>query len=367
MKSPKPIASIITSFLMLVVLAVPMPGQTTPQDDAARKSELGVRQRLVERKMVELETKLTVIAEKLREKEPKRAELLVAAYQQSKEQLITKKMAEVSELLDNNQLPQAEKVLDEVIQDLEALIRLLTQKKDQEVSKQEEMKQLERWKKSIENRLQEQRQQINETEKVANKEEAVQKLEAQIKKLEGLIGKQKDVIKETEAQAGQGLRALDKVADKQFEVRKGTDELKDEIGGNLNKDDSGDQKSGDQKPGDQKPGDQKPGDQKPGDQKPGDQKPGDQKPGDQKPDDQKPGDQKPARARRLNATQNRATQNRAIQNPATPNLAIPNLAIPNLAIPSLVTQNLAIPSLVTQNLAIRNRNSNNLPSPVKRL
>ena len=45
------------------------------------KTELGVRQRLVERKMSELETKLTVIAEKLREKEPERAKLLVAAYQ----------------------------------------------------------------------------------------------------------------------------------------------------------------------------------------------------------------------------------------------------------------------------------------------
>ena len=73
-----------------------------------RRSELGVRQKLVQRKMVELETKLTIIAERLKEKEPERHDRLIKAYQQSKEQLITKKMEEVSDLLDQDRLPEAD-------------------------------------------------------------------------------------------------------------------------------------------------------------------------------------------------------------------------------------------------------------------
>ena len=162
--------------MITVVVSVLNVNPVPAQDDEVKsklRTELGVRQRLVERKMVELETKLTVIAEKLREKEPERAKLLVAAYQQSKEQLITKKMAKISGLLDNNQLQEADQLLDEVIQNLEALIRLLTQQKDQTASKKDQEKQLERWKKNIEERLKEQKVQTKDTEKVANKEETI--------------------------------------------------------------------------------------------------------------------------------------------------------------------------------------------------
>ncbi|MDE0936470.1 MAG: hypothetical protein OSA89_11190, partial [Mariniblastus sp.] len=195
------------------------------------KTELGVRQRLVERKMSELETKLTVIAEKLREKEPERAKLLVAAYQQSKERLITKKMAKISSLLDTEKYQEADQLLDEVIQNLESLIRLLTQQKDQKASKKDQEKMLERWKQQIEERLQEQKSQTKDTEKIAEKEKTIKNLEAQIKKLENLIGKQAEVIENTDAKSNAGLRALDGVADEQFEIRKQTESLKKEIAG----------------------------------------------------------------------------------------------------------------------------------------
>ena len=221
MKNSNRLANLWVVVMAVLISAVTL-GSLNAQDDKTKsklRTELGIRQRLVERKMVELETKLTVIAERLREKEPERAKLLVAAYQQSKEQLITKKMAAISGLLDNNQLQQADELLDEVIQNLEALIRLLTQQKDKTASKKDEEKQLERWKKNIEERLKEQKSQTKDTEKVANKEETIRNLEAQIKQLEKLIGKQRDVIKDTVGKSGDGLRALDKVADKQFEVR----------------------------------------------------------------------------------------------------------------------------------------------------
>ena len=87
MKTSKRILSVALTCLLIATTAL-----TAMAQDETRRSELGIRQLLVQKKMLELETKVTVIAEKLREKEPKRAELLVAAYQQSKEQLITKKM-----------------------------------------------------------------------------------------------------------------------------------------------------------------------------------------------------------------------------------------------------------------------------------
>ena len=51
-------------FLLAVFAALIGVVPSIAQDDAQRKSELGVRQRLIELKMLELETKLTVIAEK---------------------------------------------------------------------------------------------------------------------------------------------------------------------------------------------------------------------------------------------------------------------------------------------------------------
>ena len=246
---------ILTLFLLvcLFVCAHALPLQAQ-DEESSRRSELGVRQRLVQKKMLELETKLTVIAEKLREKEPKRAELLVKAYQQSKEQLITKKMDEVSKLLDNNRLAKADGLLDEVIVNIESLVRLLTQKKDMEATKQEEMAQLEKWKSEFQKVLAEQQVKRRETENIANKEKAIDKLQGQIDRLKGLIEEQKGVIEETKNKTGAGLRALDKVADKQFEVRQKTKELSEEISG-VKKPSDGEPNSGDGKPNDGKPND----------------------------------------------------------------------------------------------------------------
>jgi hypothetical protein len=201
------------------------------QDDRQHRSELGVRQKLVERRMTELENKLTIIADRLREKEPERAARLVEAYQQSKQLLITRKMAEVSELLDQSQFGQAEQKLNEVIQSLESLIRILVDQKEPPMSKEQEMEMLERWKDKVQERIKEQKEQRRETEKISHREDATRKLDAQIKKLEGLIGKQKEVIQSTEQQSNRGLRELDKVADKQFEVRQGTEALARELAG----------------------------------------------------------------------------------------------------------------------------------------
>ncbi len=323
----------------------PIAAKTAQEQD--KKSQLGERQRLVERKMAELESKFTSIAEQIRQKEPERADRLVAAYQRAKETLLKEKMNEVSQLLDQNKFAEAQQGLDQVILALEDLIRLLIDQKNDQLDKQQEIKMLEEWKKDIKQVQQDQKKQTRETENVANKDDALKKLDAQIKELNELIESQKKVVEETEANAGQGLKALDKIADQQFDVRKRTEKLSNSIaekpqptdgksgdeakenpgqpGSNSGK--AGDSKSGkaksdekspekpqagsdsktkdDQKEksandgepsksGDSKSGDSKSGDSKSGDSKSGDSKSGDSKSGDSKSGDSKSGDSKPS-------------------------------------------------------------------------
>jgi len=181
-----------------------------------QKTELGIRQQLVKRKMIELEKKFMVVADRIRDEKPQRAELLVKTYQKSKEESLTRKMDMVSELLNEKKHDEAEQQLDEVVGILESLIRLLTNEKEKEVSAREEMEKLEQIKQKIKQQLEEQQKQTRETEKASNKDVAAEKVAAQ-------------------------LNQLDKLADKQFEVRKATDELNKNITGeknSLNKDGS---------------------------------------------------------------------------------------------------------------------------------
>ncbi len=217
--------------LWLLVLTT---GAVGLAEDGARdqRTELGVRQKLVQRKMVELEAKFTIVAERIREKDPKRADLLIKTYQQSKELSLTKKMDQVSALLNSQRYDQADRELSEVVEILESLIRMLTNEKEKSISAKEEIAMLEEFKKNVENQLQEQRKQTRATEQAANKEQAAEQIGAQIKALNKLIESQKQIVKETAENKDANLKKLDKIADKQFELRKQTDQLKNNLSGN---------------------------------------------------------------------------------------------------------------------------------------
>jgi hypothetical protein len=128
-------------------------------DPNSQRTQLGEQQRLVERKMAELEARFTAIALQLQEKEPERAQRLVTAYQQAKERLLTQRMAEVAQLLDANQFGAARTKLDEVITSLDELVKLLINQQDQGLSKQKEMEMLQEWKEALQGLQQEQKQQ----------------------------------------------------------------------------------------------------------------------------------------------------------------------------------------------------------------
>ena len=291
------------------------------QDDRL-KSELGERQRFVERKMVELENKFTAVAEKLKEDEPKKYERLIAAYQYGKEKLITNRMAQASELLDAGKNAEAGKLIDQVIVSLDELVVLLTNRKKPKITKEQEIEMLQDWKNKIQNLKNEQTQQRRETHKVANKKETLQKLAEQIKQLENLIDQQKSVIGKTQNNSDAGLRTLDKIANQQFKIRKQTENLIKQISSGGDKPKTGEtanseagpdaqpnrppnadppssqnpkapnesqnsgtkskQNDSSKPPSDPKSGDPKSGDPKSGDPKSGDSKSGDSKSGDSK-------------------------------------------------------------------------------------
>lgn len=204
------------------------------QSTTDQRTELGVRQKLVQRKMVELEAKFTIVAQRIREKDAQRADLLISTYQQSKELSLTKKMENVSDLLNEQKYDAADQELNEVVSILESLIRMLTNEKEQEISAQDEIAMLEKFKKNVQQQLQEQRQQTRDTEKAANKQDASKQVQAQIKALNRLIESQKRLVEETGKNQKANLKKLDNIADKQFEIRKQTDRLKDNIGGKKN-------------------------------------------------------------------------------------------------------------------------------------
>ncbi len=241
-------------------VALGQPARGAVQDDDLR-SELGERQRLVERKMAELENMFTVIAANLAEKEPERAKRLVAAYQRAKESLITRRMAEISQHLDRREYLQAQTKIDEVIEKLDDLVRLLTGDTERKVSKEEEINMLENWKQAIQQMRDEQNQQRRETAKVAEKDKTLEKLDEQLKRVNELIDRQRQVMEATGRDADKGLRAMDRLADEQFEVRKETEKLAGEI--------AADDSIKPETPGNGEPeANGNPGQQKPGETKP---------------------------------------------------------------------------------------------------
>ncbi|MDP1562599.1 MAG: hypothetical protein Q8M16_14570 [Pirellulaceae bacterium] len=267
---------------------------TALQDDEQQKSELGQRQRAVLQRWAQLEAQFMSMAEKLKPTQPERADRLIVALNTAKQNLIARRMETVANLLDTGKLAEADKTLDEVIKELEALVRLLLNDQSNRMNKEEELEFLEQVKKDIKNLLQDQNQQTRETFKISNRNQVDKDLQATIKQIDELIERQqklKDNVKESPTSP----KAQDQAAEKQFQIRKNTLETAKDLDEKFQTTPptDGQSRPGEQAPNEQKPGEQKPGEQKPGEQKPGEQKPGEQKPGEQKPGEQKPGEQKP--------------------------------------------------------------------------
>jgi len=322
---------VVTCPAAMATTSIASPWQET---DDTQKSELGQRQRAVLQRWAQLEGQFMSMAEKLKETQPERADRLIVALNTARQNLIARRMETVAGLLDTGKLAQANQELDDVIKELEALVRLLLNDQSNRMDKQEELEFLEQVKKNIQNLLQDQNQQTRETFKISNREQVDQDLKQAIAQIDNLIQKQQSLQQKIQ-DTPRNLKAQDRAAEDQFQLRQQTLEtarsLEDKFGGKplsgetqesrpnpsdnrpmdgeTSEGPGSEQKPGEQagesKPGEQageqKPGEQagesKPGESKPGEQKPGEQKPGEQagesKPGEQKPGEQKPGEQKP--------------------------------------------------------------------------
>ncbi len=221
------------SVSLLVAVMGTSPSMTVAQEPAAaqekQKSELAVLQRQAERMLTEVEARFTAAAERMRKEDPEKADRLIKTYQKSKEESLTKKMALASSLMDEGSFAEAKQELVEIITVVDAMIRVLTNEKEKVISKKDEIENLEKFRNELRQRLEEQRKQTKENEKVSNKEDAVKNLKAQIKRLEGLVKDQTENLEKTRANLKSGLRELDKIADKQFEIRKETERLAQNI------------------------------------------------------------------------------------------------------------------------------------------
>ena len=117
------------------------------------------------------------------------------------------------------------------------------------MSRQEEIDKLNEWRDEIKRIKKEQQQQRRETEKIANKDQTLQDLQKQIEAVQQLIKEQQNVISQTETNSKSGLQALDRVADQQFDVRKKTEDLANELAGEPAETGQENQTPGDSKPG----------------------------------------------------------------------------------------------------------------------
>jgi hypothetical protein len=278
------------------------------ESDEQQKSELGQRQRAVLQRWAQLEAQFMSMAEKLKETQPERADRLIVALNTAKQNLIARRMEAVANLLDTGKLAQANKELDDVIKELEALVRLLLNDQSNRMDKQEELAFLEQVKNEIKNLLQDQNQQTRETFKISNRSQVEQDLQAAIKKIDDLIQRQTSLQDQVKQSPG-GLKAQDQAAEEQFQIRKQTLETAKEL----------------------------------------QEKFGGQPAAAAKPKRVTPRQPKPPPTE-IQTTQSPVSPNPAKPNPVKPNPVKPNLESPSPVSPSPVSPSLASPSLESPSL-----------------
>ena len=288
----------IFAFLTLISLFASI---VSGQDKAAKKSALGVRQAQIERTMADIERKFATLAINLEatgvEADIQQAKKLRMALQKSAEFQIRPLMDKVTELLNESRLDEASSTQDKVIEKLDDLIKVLRSGgEDEAKKKQEEIDKLKKFKKELENILKEQKESEQESNKIANKDQTLDGLDKQIAKVKDLIKKQQKVNAETDSSANKGSSALDRIANRQHDVRKETEKVAEAVSktGNakVGKLEDKEPKGGEPKGGEPKGGEPKGGEPKGGEPKGGEPKGGEPKGGEPKGGEPKGGEPK---------------------------------------------------------------------------
>lgn len=227
---------------MICILGIAMSTATEaiePNPDAVKKessiqaSALGVRQQRVKRMMQSLDRKFQDLAQKLRKTEPEQAELLIKAFQQSQERLIETRMSEISKLLDSAKLGEADAKQNEVLLELDDLLRVLLDRSKDWDKVNKEAERLEEMRKSVQDLLKKQRDHLRETDRLANKDRTLQDMDEKIREMEKLVEQQSELEKQTDAaskKATPSEKDMKKLAEDQKKLQEKTDELAKGIG-----------------------------------------------------------------------------------------------------------------------------------------
>ena len=153
------------------LFAITLSAQVPPPSGSDGNSGLGVRQQRVERMFNDLEQRFVILATKLSETEPERAERLIQTLQQAKEMLVQQRMSEIATLINQTDLANATEEQARLLQDLRLQIRMLIDESlDDEKLRKEEIERLERWKTEIQNLIREEQPQERESSKLADRD-----------------------------------------------------------------------------------------------------------------------------------------------------------------------------------------------------
>lgn len=212
---------------------------------ALPQSGLGVRQQHVQRLMQQLEEKLISLTQSLSEKDPQRAARLHKTLLEAKQLSLEQRMASIARLLDDASLDKATDEQKRVVKDLERLAEVLLGE-DRRDATMAEIDRLERWRNQVQSLIEQQRQHVSESGKLADKDKAAAELGKQIAAVEKLIDSQKQVIADNQKARSDGINGLGPVAGQQKQVREATQELADKIEGPPESEDGGKQDGGKQ-------------------------------------------------------------------------------------------------------------------------
>jgi hypothetical protein len=200
-------------------------GSAQGRKPEAGASSLAIRQEGVGSEVRNLEQKLLRLVQLLREEDPRQAERLSEALKAAREAMLRKRMERISFLLNEVNLDAATAEQEEIIADLVALLKNLTEEDDYYERLRERLQQLEEWRRQINELSREEWRQMRQSQKASDPESALSRLADHIGRLKSLMEEQEDVLEDTGQSRESGAANLSALAQKQREVRKATESL----------------------------------------------------------------------------------------------------------------------------------------------
>lgn len=289
---------VLAGGLLSLLAFLPLSAQDTSEsalEEASTDatSSLGVRQQRIGRMMSDLERKLTRLADSLQENEPGRAEKLRRTLEESRDLLMQERMRGIVGMLDDTQLDDATAEQRAIILQLRELVDILLEEDSAWDEVQREIEQLEAWKKRVEDLIDQELEELAESDRLVNREDTLSDLDAQIAGVRELIERQENVVDKIEQAREEGIQAFRNAADEQEEVREETEQLAEEAEGQSSGQPSEGQPSEGQ-PSEGQPSEGQPSEGQPSEGQPSEGQPSEGQPSEGQPSEGQPSEGQPS-------------------------------------------------------------------------